>query len=331
VLGADAVLSRAKVPIEDHLDALAVTAGGVAACLGAAALFRLAHDQNPMRELRVSAWTLEQLPDIVAGSTKPANVPPTIDVGDVALIGAGAVAAALAYWLRQIGFSGQWSVVDGDIVVLHNTNRGMLFLPLHAGWQDGELVIAKAVTKASVVAETLGAKSFPVWYDEWLTGSRRRYDLILPLANEHGVRHSIASLHEPILLHSSTSQSGAAQLHRQIPGRDDCLDCRLPEMKSKVVQFTCSTAHVKVEDGTSTDAALPFLSAAAGLMLAIALLRLQAGELVSGEENFWEWNFLSKHGFASRGVSSCDDACMALLPEPLRRQLNEKKRWWTAP
>jgi hypothetical protein len=134
-------------------------------------------------------------------------------------------------------------------------------------------------------------------------------------------------LHEPILVHASTNQSGAAQLHRHIPGRDDCLDCRLPE--KKVAQFNCSTSVVETADGTSTDAALPFLSAAAGLMLTVGLLRLQVGELASNDLNFWQWNFLTKHLFASSGRMSCEDSCMALPSEALRRRLNEKKRWWT--
>lgn len=170
----------------------------------------------------------------------------------------------------------------------------------------------------------LGATPYPAWYHEWVRGTLPRYDLILPLANEHDVRHAIASLYEPLLIHSSTSSTGAAQLHRHIPGRDDCLDCRLPGKKARLA---CSTAVVEAEDGTSTDAALPFLSAAAGLMLTSALLRLQAGELAT-MDSLVEWNLLAKHDVWNSFHTSCHEACAALqVPEELRRALSARKRW----
>lgn len=64
-------------------------------------------------------------------------------------------------------------------------------------------------------------------------------------------------------------------------------------------------------------------------MLTVALLRLQAGELLPVDQNFWQWNFLTKRGFASAGQTSCNDSCMALPDKVVRRRLNEKKRWWT--
>jgi hypothetical protein len=324
VIGTEVSLGSAPITIADPPRPLAVLAGGFAACLGAAAIYRAVHSQPPMPHVRMSAWNLG--PSDGPSRSGPAKVVDVVDVGDVVMVGAGAVAAALAYWIRQIGVTGNWHAVDGDRVKLHNTNRGMLFLPVHAGWVNGVLTESCADFKTSVIAEVLGATPHPAWYQDWVRGTRPHYDLILPLANEHGVRHAIASLYEPILIHASTSQAGAALLHRHIPGRDDCLDCRLP---GKKMQFECSTAVVEAEDGTSTDAALPFLSAMAGLMLTSALLRLQAGELASATNNLVVWNLLAKQSIHTAGLYSCDDACASLqVPAEVRRTLNQGKRWF---
>lgn len=326
MVGTDVSFGDTSVSIVDPPKPLAVLAGGLAACLSAAAIYRAVHEMPPMPHLRMSAWTLGPSEERSGSALRLAEVSGVIDVGDVVMIGAGAVAAALAFWVRQVGFAGNWHSVDGDRVKLHNTNRGMLFLPIHAGWSNGVLTESSAAFKTSVIAEALGATPYPAWYHEWVRGVRPHYDLILPLANEHDVRHAIASLYEPILIHSSTSQAGAALLHRHISGRDDCLDCRLP--RKKMVQFECSTAVVEAEDGTSTDAALPFLSAAAGLMLTSALLRLQAGELASVADNVVVWNLLAKQRIHSSARASCDESCAALQPEDVRRTLNQGKRWF---
>ena len=61
---------------------------------------------------------------------------PDIDIGRGLRIGAGAVAAAAIYWLMQWGNVSSWTVIDGDTIKLHNTNRSLLFFPDEAGWPD---------------------------------------------------------------------------------------------------------------------------------------------------------------------------------------------------
>jgi len=65
----------------------------------------------------------------------------------------------------------------------------------------------------------------------------------------------------------------------------------LPDPAATTPTFVCSTGPVGAEPG-SGDAALPFLSAAAGLMLTVALYQLAPGEpLIAGRHNHWRMSF----------------------------------------
>ena len=62
-----------------------------------------------------------------------------LDVGDVALVGAGAVGQAIVYWLAEFGHEGQWDVIDADLAALDNTNRSLAIVPADAGWFPGQV------------------------------------------------------------------------------------------------------------------------------------------------------------------------------------------------
>lgn len=270
------------------IDLAPVTAGetggdllgaATAACLAAAALFRLVHGGS-VSPARVNLAT--RTSGDCAGTTTLLG---PIDAGEVVIIGAGAVTHALAYWTRVVGHVGRWRVVDADLAELHNTNRCLGMTAADAGWRSG--VPGGIVRhKADIAADIVGALSERSWYDEWVAGNPPRPDLQLCLANERGIRAKVAQLGEPLLLHATTSANWTAELHRHIPGRDDCPACRIPE--TSVAQFACSTGPVIPATPGSADAALPFLSAAAGLMLAVALCQItDQGELLTGNANHW--------------------------------------------
>jgi molybdopterin/thiamine biosynthesis adenylyltransferase len=100
-----------------------------ASCLGAAALLRaqLGLDTKPRV---LSSWNYAEGPLAATGP----DALESLDVGRVLLVGAGAVAASLIYWLHAFGVGGYWIVVDKDIVRFHNINRGLIFTAGHAGW-----------------------------------------------------------------------------------------------------------------------------------------------------------------------------------------------------
>lgn len=294
-----------------------ILGAGLGVCLTAADLLHLVVAGRRPFPRRVSAWGFGEG---VAADRGPDVLAP-VDVGDVLVVGAGAVGSGLLYWLREIGIMGEWEVVDGDVVRLHNTNRSLGFVAADAGWPDGE-----PLPKADRTAGLVGATPFVGWYDQWIQAHpSSRPDLVLPLANDRGVRHLIANRGEPILMSATTSPHETAALHRQIAGRDDCMDCRFPD--ASVPRFECSTGSIDTEKGTSTDAALPFLSAAAGLLLAAGLLQLQAGGIIERPENQWTLWAATQNRSWQFSRRQCNEDCRSAMPIEAVRSINRHTRW----
>ena len=104
------------------------------------------------------------------------------------------------------------------------------------------------------------------------------FDTVLVLANERDVTTIVSSRNDPIQLQATTGRSWLSQLHRHVSGLDDCLRCRMEDIRAP--QLDCAQAPTASDSQPKmSDAALPFLSAASGLMLVSALQRLQHGDL----------------------------------------------------
>jgi hypothetical protein len=301
-----------------------VLGAATAACLGAAALFHLSHGRNVQPVVvnlaeRISGPvddgdTADPAAPIGGVGTRTVTGP--IDAGNITIVGAGAVAHGLAWWAREFGHHGEWSDIDGDVAELSNTNRCLVMSAADAGWPAG-LPGAPPRAKADILADMVHARSVPLWFDESSATEPPRTDLILVLANERGVRARASALGEPILLHATTSPSWAAELHRHMPDVDDCPACRIPDTASPT--FACSTGPAGPE-ADSGDAALPFLSAAAGLMLTVALQHLSPGDgFLTSRHNHWRLCFES--AIQLRG-SVHPRACPHTLPAAARRLIH---------
>ena len=248
-----------------------------------------------------------------------------IDVGRGLMVGAGAVGAAAMYWLMQWGTASTWTTIDRDSVKIHNTNRSLLFFPDDAGWPDREP--RSKVSCLSRYVDTV----IPVcaWYDESLE-RMKVYDTVLVLANERNVRSLVSCRNDPIQLQGTTGQSWLSLLHRHIAGRDDCVRCRMSDIKTP--QLACSGGVIPTDDNAGRgDAALPFLSAASGLMVVGALQRLQLGAFGDGSANIWRWDFRSGLRMHSEGVFECRDGCSAGLGPTALRTIAENTRWAAEP
>lgn len=305
----------------DESDSESIFGAATAAVLGAAAVFRLAHGQT-VRTARFNP--IELAADHDAG-TRDHRSP--IDVGDVLAVGAGAVTSALVYWLCELGITdGTWDFLDRDDAELHNTNRCMTMTAAQAGWPNGQPTVV-ASKKAAAVAQAIGGRPHPVWYDQWQPHQQGRHDLVLPLANERGVRRLIAQRGEPLLLHATTSPNWTAELHRHLPDRDDCIDCRLPDTTTP--RMRCSTGPLDVTNSKSPDAALPFLSAAAGLMLTAALAALPNGPAMTGRMNHWQLDLTLSTPLLRHHQHQQRQACQEQPSAALRRLISESepRRW----
>lgn len=291
-----------------------------AACLVAAATFTLVHDGDP------SPAAMNLLTRTSgADATEDTAVGP-IDVGDVDVIGGGAVGHALTYWANVFGVAGHWEVIDGDDAEIHNTNRCMGMTVVDAGWPDG-VASGQPSKKAASAARNSEAIPRPIWYHDLPIG-RPRPDLVLALANEHGIRETVAQSGEPLLLHATTSPNWTAELHRHVAGRDDCPACRIPSQSQAT--FLCSEGRANPSDQDSGDAALPFLSATAGLMLCTALLDLPLDRrLLGGRTNHWLVHLELPAGPHLQTAIHRSDACRHHLAPGVRRaiQAENPRRW----
>jgi hypothetical protein len=103
------------------------------------------------------------------------------------------------------------------------------------------------------------------------------------------------------------------------------MDCRFPD--ATIPKFECSTGPVQTSEGTSTDAALPFLSATAGLLLAGGLLQLKAKSIGDRPENQWTLWVATANRSWQVSRRSCAAGCMNAVPMSVVRDVNRKSRW----
>jgi ThiF family len=310
-----AVAHLGRSPIGFSSKAATLRGAALSSCLGAAALFRSMVGLETIPR-SVSAWNYAEGTDAALGPESLTG----LDVGRVLMVGAGAVGASLVYWLNAFGVCGTWTIIDYDVIEVHNLNRGLIFTAADAGWPEGE-----PQGKAQILSSLLpDARWEPEWYDK-SKFVQEDYDVILGLANDRNVRHFIASRNSTITLHATTGENWLSQVHRHIAGVDDCIWCRAGEFTQP--NFKCSTGGVELPSGAKTDAALPFLSAASGLMLATALQQLECGELAKQDRNDWRWDFASTHKMASSGFRRCRTECTRVSPLSVRQKIDKTNRW----
>ena len=156
----------------------------LAATVGCSWLFRRAlGDQHALPGVvTLSLWNLAGAAAADDGPSVSGNL------GRVMLVGCGAVGSAIAWLTSLTALNARWTVVDRDVVDMTNLNRSPLFRVDEVG-----------VDKCEVVASLLrrvGAEATSVskWFQEALAADQlfhERPDLVMPAANDRGVRHGI--------------------------------------------------------------------------------------------------------------------------------------------
>ena len=151
--------------------------------------------------------------------------------------------------------------------------------------EDARLEIPKVVSveaflrKAGVQhvsAEAVALHASSIWCDR-PPGSP---DIVVSAANEFNVRYHIEMGYPPIQVYATTGKNWQATLLRHVPGDESCSMCMFPpDPTSRPME--CATDSAIVADGSEqVDAALPFLSFAAGLMTAAEILKLGTKDYV---------------------------------------------------
>jgi hypothetical protein len=168
-------------------------------------------------------------------------------------------------------------------------------------------------------------RAFTNDWDSWAATDPSPPDIVIPAANDRGVRASVASYSHPMALTGTTSRQWTAELHLYRAGDDGCIDCRHPT--NSILDLACSTSAVPTSDGGHTDAALSFLSGTAGLHTLDALARLQAG-VPPDAANHWQLSFQSGLRPITANRHCCSHGCRRTLDAESRRTLFGETRWY---
>lgn len=237
-----------------------------AAALGVGQVFKLALRMPETQLLRSGVFDLFRLAwdDRVDAGDWPADP----GVGRILMVGAGSVGSSAAYCMRLAGLKGYLTVLDKDCVKIENLNRSPIFGCAGLGLSKAE------ATSRFLRGSSLECEPLPMWWNEFITEWDRAtnpFDVWLPLANEFGVRYAMQQNVPPLMIHASTTANWGVNHARHIPTSDDCLADRFPAQATEK-DLACATGEVAVQDVT-VDAALPFCSFFAGLLVAADLVR----------------------------------------------------------
>jgi hypothetical protein len=288
---------------------------GMAVTLATGWIFRRALQLPAAVDRAFSLWDLVE----ATAPTGPNDLTP-VDVGSAWLVGAGAVGSCLAWWLHFVGVEGPWTIIDGDLADVTNLNRSLGLFARDGGW-EGSPPVFKAEAAAALITD---ATPYPHWWDDWVNTNPASPDMVLAVANDFGVRAKVAAYGHPATMNATTSRNWSAELHRHLIGTDGCISCRHRE--GGVAKLICATAPMPEQKAeTGRDAALPFLSAASGLMLAAGVIQLQHRRWANHDRNHWSVWFDAAAASASR--HSCEISCSGTPSAAARRAIHGTTRW----
>lgn len=247
-----------------------------AACLAVAEAFKTVNgalESALSEEIIYDAYTHEVLD--AGTSVDHPTIDSPLNLGTVRMVGVGSVGSAAIRFLGRLPVEGAIQLVDHDSVELVNLNRSPLFRVNHALERTPKVEVAKEYLDHHGIESA----SYQLPYDEFEEQQPEQADIVLPLANERGVRSAIQHNRPPVMLHSTTSGAEVA-VRRHIPINEACLLCHFPPEEPRV-DAGCATAPVHSEDEADTetgmDAALPFASFLAGCFVAAELAKLPLG------------------------------------------------------
>lgn len=205
----------------------------------------------------------------IADSPAEANLPQDLSIGHALMTGAGSVASSALFFSDLFGLRAHIDLVDADWTKIENFARSPVFGRMGYGRRKVE-VLGEHFARSS-----LALRPIPTWWHEAdVSPTLEGYDLVLPLANEHGIRWELQNRVPPLMVHASTGRNWNVTFSRHIPGRDDCLVDRFEGLHEKAA-LRCAEGTIATEGPITIDAALPFLSFFAGLLVATDLVRLR--------------------------------------------------------
>jgi hypothetical protein len=194
------------------------------------------------------------------------------DLGAIWTIGTGSVGTAALYFLTLATRQFSTILFDMDYVKNHNLDRSPIFTA-----RDAESKIKKVnATAAYLRSVGISATPEPQPLDQsdlWNARQAGTPDIVIGAANERDVRSIIERSAPPLEIYGTTGANWEASVMRQIPLVDACSCCLFPPEVQAVPTICASAEITPLTREETVDAALPFLSFAAGLMVAAETLK----------------------------------------------------------
>ncbi|MCH8902487.1 MAG: ThiF family adenylyltransferase [Bacteroidetes bacterium] len=228
--------------------------------------------------------------------------PTDVDLGNIHLVGCGAVGSSLVYLLTLMNTVSNINLIDFDEIDYSNCSNSMLFA------SNDALEKIKKVTACSNLLSSSSNNALPFDgdYHEFIEqGLYEEYppDLILCLANERNIWSTIQANYPPLVFHATTNSSWGINYGRHIPFKEWCLLCRFRGLLETDFTPECGTSFIAKNSKVETLATLPFLSPTSSVVLLAELLKLSLGKMEM------DYNYI---GFSLKPTGS---AQFQLLPE----------------
>lgn len=231
------------------------------------------------------------------------TLPTDMDLGDIWTVGVGSVGSAIMYFLPLVTRNFRVRLFDMDVVKTHNLDRSPIFIDSDVGRKKVEAVseflhqcgVRRAEYEGCALHES----------EAYRNRQEGHPDLFISAANELNVRDTIEAAYPPLQIYGTTGRNWQASLLRHSPVSDACSCCIFPSKTH--IPTACAQGKVtRPKDGVQVDAALPFLSFAAGLMAAAEIVKLQLAGYPFTENNVV---YYSKIGAFAHSTQCRRDGC----------------------
>jgi hypothetical protein len=249
----------------------------MAACLAHAVIFKLLLDIPEEEEFGkwFSLYDLSmsrETPDHLVNPELPKN----IDLGKIFQVGCGAVGSSFDFILSLTNCTGQFTLVDYDIIKAENLASSLLFQKSDAITSAKKIdACFNMLSKSRIKPFTFGGdySSFIKSIDYF----ENYPDAILCFANEQNVWSTIQNNYPPTVLHATTTPNWGINYGRHIPLLEWCIVCRFG-VRHIEIKTVCATSVIKITEAEEqTFGVLPFLSPAAAALTMAQLFRLNMG------------------------------------------------------
>jgi len=199
------------------------------------------------------------------------NLPNSIDIGHIHLVGCGALGNAVGFFLSMLPVKGKATLIDHDRVELSNLNRYPTFTTNDVGKMKVDaLTDFLSGTRVEI-------DPFPGKYSEFVDKHGAGYpDMVLSLVDRNMPRHEIQMNMPSLILYAATGE-WAFSIGRHKGLEDDCHICRFPDVErddsecAKVSITPVISPEVKEEFAASVS----FVSSTAALFLVSELLKIR--------------------------------------------------------